>query len=374
MEECRARLYAMIQNNAEMDVEPSYVIPPPLSAREKALLTHIQELPPDDPADWPLYISHTEESIRVSYACSRLYQLNHFFEERCPLWLERDARVKGVHSWRKVFAGRVLAKRLAWCMSRVTSADTLEAQEQRLLAIADALPDVKPCYRQVVAHVLADSPRRYQQMVIYKVHGGDRAWANAVFPGYPFLTDHILEEAIASQDSELACQLVPLMPPGRFPPSVGTRVFDALDAERLVPVVQNSRVRLTWSDALANHRRRETRRLSDPAVRPLPPSFYGMVMEMNGPTTAYYNFHQDVMHALDVLVEMHKDGRISRADLDKTRDRIFAEASSRGSHPSYAYLLEDSGRLVTERFAAAVVPFALAASKAHKQNANVSQA
>ena len=366
MDCCRRRLDELLSDgcHGNMDhAEPFDVIPPPPSAREKEVLRHMSELPPEDPRDWTAYISGTDESVRVSHAFTRRYQLKDL-EDRHPVWLDRYSRLRGLYSWRKVFAGRVLAKRLSWCMSSINSVDAIEAQELRLRAVADALPGVDPCYRQVVAQVLADFRRRYRHMVRAKVIAGDRAWAKAVYPRYAFLADHILDEATAAGDSELVCQLVPLMSPGFFPHSGGHKVFDALDAERLVAAVRSSRVRLSWHDALANHRQREARRLADPSVPPLPPSFYEMVLEMNGPSTVCYHFHHDVMSALDVLVEMHRDGRVDRASLDRTRDRIFADAASRGAGPSYSYLLEDSGRLVTERFSAAVIPFALAKRKA----------
>eukprot|EP00873_Tetraselmis_striata_P043889 jgi/Tetstr1/464153/TSEL_008958.t1 len=344
-----------------MDDDP---IPPPMSARERELLSHVEGAPPVHVADWPAYISRTDESLRASLAFDRRYKLNHFLEERSASWTGCDDRIKGMYSWRKVFAGTVLAKRLRLCMTRVASAYTVQEQERRLAAIADALPDVKPCYRQVVVRTMAEYTRRCSHMVRCKIQDGDRAWANAVYPAYHFLSEYILEEAVAERDTELVCQLVPLMPPGPFPRPGAHVVFDALDAGRLVAAIGISRVRVSWEDALANHRLRELRRTSDPAVPPLPPEFYDMVLEMSIPPRMCYSFHQDVMHTLDALVEMHRDGRVGRADLDRARDRIFAEAAARGPYPSYSYLLEDSSRLLTERFSAAVIPFALAAKRA----------
>lgn len=353
-----------------MEVEPSSVtlIPPPLSAREKLLLEHMRTRSPEAPADWPSYISSTEESIELAGVYRRRYQLLNLVDAHYPQWLPRNLTVPGMYSWRKVFAGRVLHYRLTCCIKRARSAGTLQERGVRLAAVADGLLDVEPCYRNVVHGVLSIYPHLYRLMVSAKTRAADRAWSTSVYPKYSFLADCVLEEAVEAKDIELVCQLIPMMSCKAFPSSCAPKVFDALDSERLVSAVRDNLVQVSYADALSNHRRREVRRLSDPTVQPLSPSFYKMVLTKRVAVMCYngYNAHHEVMRALDTLVEMHRDGRVSRSELDRARDRIFALAS-RGPYPSYAYLLEGSQRLVSERFAAAVVPFAMAAAASTKK-------
>lgn len=356
--EARRRLERMLLMETPSE-SPSPACPP----AEAELAAYACAGPPSDLELWPSYIDCARVACVMSAACARKCQWTALMERHAPWLLDASLKARGVYSWRRAFAARLLRWRLGRCLVEVTASETLEQQRDRLLAVADALPGVDSCYRHVVAGVLYLHGRRCSQMVGYKMAAGDRRWMQEAFVCYDSLGDRILGCVLEHRDTALMCQLLPLCEPG--PPLsyvVAASVFHLLDTREVVRAVRSAGLRVCWHSALSNHRARERDRLADPAVPPLHASFYEMLLELDHTNASTYNHHDDVMSALDVLVEMHDDGRITRDALDGARDRIFARASMQGTYRSYRYLLDDSNRVMADRFAAAVVPFAMASA------------
>ena len=142
--------------------------------------------------------------------------------------------------------------------------------------------------------------------------------------------------------------------------SIASDVFHKMDSKMIVNAVKESRIKVMWSDIINNHRLREEARRSDPDIQPLDSSYYEMVLSLQYCNTVSYSHHNDVMTALDSVVEMHYDGRVSKDDLDNFRDRLFSMSDRHGTYLAYKYLLDESNRLIGKRFAHAVIPFAMA--------------
>eukprot|EP00873_Tetraselmis_striata_P033929 jgi/Tetstr1/454193/TSEL_041112.t1 len=372
IEACRARLRALVTPEPD-DAAPTRAMADdedmPLAdlltptTTERGMRRLVTLPPPARCAEWAPYIAAAvDESLKATHVFKRQHKLAAFLQTHAPTLKAPVMRIRGVQSWQKTFAGRVLAHRLRRCLLQLPLASTREAEQDMLAAVADGIRGLCAEYRPVVEACFDANRRRARQMVARKFDDGDLPWVREAFTQFPCLTESILELTLQRRDTDLMCQILPCMQPGLMNYVIASSVFDDLVTERVVAVVRECGMRVDWRDALRNHRRRETRRAADPTVPPLHPSFYDMLFDMSGegPGGGIFDHHQDVMTALDVLVEMHEDGRVSRQRLDQARDRIFARAASREVYPSYKYLLESSQRLMTNSFAAAVLPFAMA--------------
>lgn len=341
-----------------------------LCQHARALADMVRLPVPGDARDWVSYlVDCAAEAERLSHAFARRDDLKAFLSDSGAEGVfDKPAVFRSVGGWRKGFGARILDDRYKACVRLLATAPEDEAWNRKLLALADSAVSHPPRFREIVAAALYDRRGLTRRMVISKTDAGDRGWLKRAYEAYRFMQIPVLDWTLRCGDSDLMCEFVRGMTGENLHYVVAGEVFHKLDSGKVVAAVRESGARVLWSDVINNHRLREQARRSDPGVPPLDRSFYAMVLGLHYCDSSHYSHHQGVMTALDAVVEMHRDGRVSRDELDGFRDRLFAMADVHGTYLAYRYLLEDSKRLLGKRFAHAVIPFAMAGAAGKESN------
>lgn len=357
------------------DSSPQQPQPPPPPPQGEtceyraALVALIDLPPPGESQDWVGYLDCAREAERLTYVFTRRNDLKAFLKDAVTSSdiFDKDVTFRSVGGWRKGFAARVMDERYRRCLRELMAGPEDGAWAAKAMAFADSLLRPPPRFRCIVSVALHDDRWLARRLIAMKSQREDGGWLKEAYRMYSFMHLPILESTLRQKNTALMCELIRRMHGECLHYSVGCEVFHGLDTKHVVQAVKESHMRVMWSDIINNHRLREEARRADPAVQPLDASFYDLVLTLEYCNTMSYSHHNDVMTALDCVVEMHRDGRVSKQQLDDFRDRLFAMADRHGTYLAYRYLVEESTRLVERRFAHAVIPFALAATEDRKR-------
>lgn len=311
---------------------------------------------PDRAEDWAEYLRF-EAAVKETMVYRRMRDARGALTH-----VSRTRRYFG--QWRKDIAARLQIDRLMKCSIWLESHEGGEGWAEKMAAYAEALIEC-PKRLMPTASGVCHSHGLLEPMC--RAKASDAEWCIAAFRVVGAIRNLLFSSAVVARDTGRVEKYLRLLASTGLNDKVLTYnqaasvIFHLLDCDRLVSALSECDLSISVHDALSNHRHRERDRRADPTVAPLPMSFYDMVLsslDRREPTV--FEHHQEVMCALDALVEFHRDGRLSKQRLDRARDKLFSMADNNGAHPAYRYLLEESRTLAHNRLASVVVPMAMA--------------
>lgn len=336
------------------------------SCEHKRKILEMVDLPvPADSQSWNTYFDCIRDAERLSYVFDRRDDLKTFLRSSQTISdvFDKHLTVRSV-GWRKGFGARILCDRYTKCIRHLLVEPEDDVWTRKILALADSIVNHPPKFRAIVTGTIHEYKDFIRRIVFSKTEAGDKGWLKEAYRLFHFMHSPILERTLHNCDTDLMCELIHgMMQEDVMHYGIASEVFHKLESRKIVQAVKDSRIQVMWSDIRNNHRLREQARRADPNIQPLDASFYQMVLCLQYCNSARYSHHNDVMSALDAVVEMHYDGRVSKEELDDFRDRMFAMSDKHGNYPVYRYLLEESNRLIGKRFSHAVIPFAMAGQK-----------